>query len=58
MGIYTEFYSENLKGRDLLGNLDGDVRIIKWILKKYGAKFSTGFSRFRIGPSSVLLWKW
>jgi hypothetical protein len=32
---YTEFYSENLKGRDRLGDLHIDGKIIlKWVLRK------------------------
>jgi hypothetical protein len=41
--MYTEFWLENLKGRDYFGNLGINARIIlKWILNKYGGRVWTG----------------
>lgn len=43
--MHIKLWSENLKGRDHLEDLDVDVRIIlKRVLKKQGWRVSTGFS--------------
>jgi hypothetical protein len=46
---------ENLKGRDNLRDPVTDVRIIKWILRKYDERLSIGFTQFRIGASGRIL---
>jgi hypothetical protein len=52
----TKFWSENLKGRDLLVDLGVDGKIIlEWILGKWNRKVGTGFIWLRIGTSSGLL---
>jgi hypothetical protein len=40
-----------------LGDLDGDARTIKWMLKECGVKISTPLERFKIESNSVLFWK-
>jgi hypothetical protein len=47
---------ENLKGRDHLVDIGVDRRfLLKWILKKQGARMWTGFIWLRIGSSGGLL---
>jgi hypothetical protein len=54
--MYIEFQSETMQGRDLLGVLAADSRIIlKLILKKYDMRVCTGFIRHRTGTSGGLL---
>jgi len=51
--MHTKFYSENLKGRDLLGNLGIDGRIIiTWILEEYGVRLWAGLSWLEVGCST------
>jgi hypothetical protein len=50
----TIFFSENLKGKDLLVDIDPGINkkiILKWILWKLGGKLWTGFVWFRIRTS-------
>jgi hypothetical protein len=43
-GLHTKFWSENLKGRDFLEDLDVNGRIFcKWILNKYDGRMWNGF---------------
>jgi hypothetical protein len=52
----TEFWPENLTGRDYLKDLGKDRRIIlKWILKKYDVRMWTGFISLSTGCSMGLL---
>jgi hypothetical protein len=54
--MHTEFWLENLEGRNHLGDLSIDERIIlKWILKKQGMRMWTGFMWLRIRTNSRLL---
>jgi hypothetical protein len=54
--MHTEFWSENLKGRDQSEDLDVDGRItLQWILGKMGGKLWTGYSWLRTGTSGGLL---
>jgi len=50
--MYTEFLSENLKGRDNSEELGVDRTINnRWILTKYGGRLWTGCIWLRIGTS-------
>jgi hypothetical protein len=40
--MHTEFYLENLKGRDDVEDVDVCVRILQWLVEKWGAKVCTG----------------
>jgi hypothetical protein len=43
MKMHTKFYSDNMKGRDHLEDLDiGRTIILEWILGKEGGKIRTG----------------
>jgi hypothetical protein len=42
--MHTEFFSENLRGRDCVGDFDVDGRItLKYILKEWDLSVWTGF---------------
>jgi hypothetical protein len=52
----TQLWSENLKGRCRLEDLDVDWRIVlKLIVPKYSVKVSTGCTFLRTGINDVLL---
>jgi len=54
--MHTLFWFENLKGRDYLGDLGADVRIVlEWMLGEQGGKVWTGCIWLRTGTSSGLL---
>jgi hypothetical protein len=54
--MHTIFWSENLKVRDYLEDLDVEKRIIlEWILRKYGGMVWTSCIWFKIGTISRLL---
>jgi hypothetical protein len=47
---YKIFVEKNLKGKDLLDDLDVDGNIIlEWVLGKWSGKLWIGFMWFRIG---------
>jgi len=53
--MHTNFWSENLNGRDHLKDLGVDGKIIlEWILYKYGGEVWTGFMWCKIGISGRL----
>jgi hypothetical protein len=52
----TQFWSENIKGRDLLGDLGvGGKIILKWILKVYGVRVWSGFMCLTVRCSGRLI---
>jgi len=54
--MYTKCWSENVKGRECLEDLDVDGRIIlEWILEIQGGKVWTGCFWFRIGTIGGLM---
>jgi hypothetical protein len=55
--MHTEYWSENLKGRDHFEDLCIDGRILEWILKKLGGRVRTGFTWLRTGTSGQALVK-
>jgi hypothetical protein len=54
--MHTKFWSKNLKGRDMSGDLGVGGRIIlEWILEKMGGKLWSEFIWLRIWTSGGLL---
>jgi hypothetical protein len=54
--MYTQFWLENLEGRDHLEVLAVDGRVIlEWMLKKWVRRVWTGFMWLRVGTSGRLL---
>jgi hypothetical protein len=54
--MHTKFWSQNLKGRDHVEDLDVDGRIIlQCILGTYDGKVWTGFIWLRVGTGGGLL---
>jgi hypothetical protein len=54
--MHTNFWSENLKGKDHSGDLNVDeIMILEWMLRRQGGKVWTGVICLRIGNSDRLL---
>jgi hypothetical protein len=54
--VHTEFWWENLKGKEYLEDIDTDGIILKWISKNEKLRVSAGMTWLKIVRSDGLLW--
>jgi hypothetical protein len=54
--VHTEFWWENLKGKEYLEDLDTDGIMLQWTSKHEKLRMSAGMSWLKIVRSDGLLW--